>query len=106
MLLEAPGPPASHRCKVCDLGISKRMAGTFLTTKHLGAGTPAYSAFLAFSEFISDFFCRIYRHSCLVAPELFGQGGAVGERCDVFSFAILVWESACLMLGIPSMQTV
>lgn len=30
--------------------------------------------------------------STMQAPELFNDG-AVGERCDVFSFAIMLWEA-------------
>jgi serine/threonine protein kinase len=56
------------RAKVCDFGIAKLKSNTYLTTKHVQAGTPAY-----------------------MAPELFG-GGAVSEKIDLWSFGTLLWE--------------
>lgn len=54
--------------RICDFGISRFQPHTAATTAH-HAGTPAY-----------------------MAPELFGHG-RVTERCDCFSFAILLNES-------------
>lgn len=56
------------RAKVCDFGIAKYKDRTFLSTKNVHAGTPAY-----------------------MAPELF-EGKPVGERVDVFSFGVMLWE--------------
>jgi hypothetical protein len=56
------------RAKVCDFGIAKLKSNTYLTTKHVQAGTPAY-----------------------MAPELF-SGGSVSEKIDLWSFGTLLWE--------------
>ena len=56
------------RAKVCDFGIAKFKERTFLSTKNVQAGTPNY-----------------------MAPEIFGNE-SVSEACDVFSFAVLLWE--------------
>ena len=56
------------RAAVTDFGIAKHKPGDFLSSQNLGAGTMAY-----------------------MAPELFG-GGAVDERCDQFSFGVVLWE--------------
>ncbi|GMH45368.1 hypothetical protein BSKO_13325 [Bryopsis sp. KO-2023] len=57
------------RAKVCDFGIAKFKESTFMTTKNVTAGTPAY-----------------------MAPEMF-EGQALTEKVDVFSFAVMMWES-------------
>ena len=59
---------ATGRAALTDFGISKRIAGDFLCTQHLGAGTYAYSA-----------------------PEIFAQK-EIDERCDQYSFGIVLWE--------------
>lgn len=59
---------ADKRAKVCDFGIAKFKDKTLLTTVNSQAGTPAY-----------------------MAPELF-SAGAVTEKCDVFSYGVLLWE--------------
>ena len=56
------------RAKVADFGIARKKQHTFLTTKHVNAGTVAY-----------------------MAPELF-QGTLVDEKCDLYSFAVILWE--------------
>ena len=56
------------RSKVCDFGIAKFKERTFLTTKNVQAGTPAY-----------------------MAPELF-RAQEANELVDVFSFGVLLWE--------------
>jgi len=56
------------KAKVCDFGIAKFKDHTFLTTRNVQAGTPSY-----------------------MAPEMFAAGD-VDEKCDVFSFAVLLWE--------------
>ncbi|GMH40763.1 hypothetical protein BSKO_08667 [Bryopsis sp. KO-2023] len=53
---------------VADFGLAKVKERTFLQTRHNGAGTVAY-----------------------MAPETFG-GGPVDEKCDVYSFGIIMWE--------------
>ena len=58
----------SGRCKVCDFGLAKVKQHTFLSTLHIGAGTPAY-----------------------MAPELFHGSGA-SEKVDVWAGATLLWE--------------
>jgi hypothetical protein len=59
---------ADKRAKVCDFGIAKFKDKTLLTTVNSQAGTPSY-----------------------MAPELF-SAGAVTEKCDVFSYGVLLWE--------------
>lgn len=54
--------------KVCDFGIAKFKEGTYLTLNTGGMGTAAY-----------------------MAPELFSCK-KVTEKCDVFSFGVLLWE--------------
>lgn len=56
------------KAKICDFGIAKFKDHTFLTTRNVQAGTPSY-----------------------MAPEMFAAGD-VDEKCDVFSFAVLLWE--------------
>ena len=57
-------------CKVCDFGIARKQSATFLTTKHLHAGTVSY-----------------------MAPETFKGGSrTVNEKCDVYSYGVLLWE--------------
>ena len=56
------------RAKVCDFGIAKLKSNTYLSTKHVQAGTPAY-----------------------MAPELFA-GGNISEKIDLWSFGTLLWE--------------
>lgn len=56
------------RAKVCDFGIAKFKEGTYLTLNTGGIGTAAY-----------------------MAPELFSCK-KVTEKCDVFSFGVLLWE--------------
>ncbi len=56
------------RATLTDFGIARATAGDFLSTKNVGAGTMAY-----------------------MAPELFA-GGAVDERCDQYSFGVVLWE--------------
>ena len=56
------------RCKVCDFGLAKVKQHTFLSTLHIGAGTPAY-----------------------MAPELFHGSGA-SEKVDVWAAGTLLWE--------------
>ena len=56
------------RAKVCDFGIAKLKSNTYLSTKHVQAGTPAF-----------------------MAPELF-TGGAVSEKIDLWSYGTLLWE--------------
>ncbi len=58
-----------RRAKVCDFGLAKAKQHTFLSTLHVGAGTPAY-----------------------MAPELFAGGSRVTERVDVWAFGTLLWE--------------
>ena len=58
----------SGRCKVCDFGLAKVRRHTFLSTLHVGAGTPAY-----------------------MAPELF-QGNGASEKVDVWAAGTLIWE--------------
>lgn len=59
----------NHQAKVCDFGIAKFKDSTFMTTKNVTAGTPAY-----------------------MAPEMF-EGCPLTEKVDVFSFAVMMWES-------------
>jgi len=59
---------SNGRAKVCDFGIAKFKDKTFLTTVNSHAGTPSY-----------------------MAPELFSAGD-VSEKCDVFSYGVLLWE--------------
>ena len=54
--------------KMCDFGIAKFKERTFLETKNVQAGTPAY-----------------------MAPELF-RAREASEVVDVFSFGVLLWE--------------
>lgn len=54
--------------KVCDFGISRFKDRTFLSTKNVNAGTPAY-----------------------MSPEQF-EGRPVGEKVDVFAFGVILWE--------------
>jgi hypothetical protein len=58
----------SGRCKVCDFGLAKVKQHTYLSTMHIGAGTPAY-----------------------MAPELF-HGSAASEKVDVWACGTLLWE--------------
>ena len=66
---------SNGRSKVCDFGIAKFKEKTFLTTKNVQAGTPAY-----------------------MAPELF-RAQEASEMVDVFSFGVLLWE--CFTGEIP-----
>ena len=63
------------RGKVCDFGIASFKDRTFLATRTSQAGTPSY-----------------------MAPEMFA-GAEVDEKCDVFSFGVLLWE--CIAGEIP-----
>ncbi|MEW5310639.1 MAG: hypothetical protein WDW38_002418 [Sanguina aurantia] len=62
------------RFLVCDFGVAKFKDGTFLSTKNVHAGTPAY-----------------------MAPEQF-EGRPINEKVDLYAFAMLMAE--CL-LGEP-----
>ena len=57
--------------KVADFGIAREQQKTFLDTKHIGAGTVAY-----------------------MAPEIFSNA-YVDEKCDVYSFGVIIWECLC-----------
>ena len=59
----------SCRAQVCDFGIAKFKERTFLTTLKAQAGTPAY-----------------------MAPEMFEGSSEISEKCDVYSFAVILWE--------------
>ncbi|QDZ22108.1 serine/threonine-protein kinase [Chloropicon primus] len=56
------------RAQVADFGIARIRTNTFVETKHLNAGTVAY-----------------------MSPEIM-QGRNVDEKCDVYSFGIILWE--------------
>jgi serine/threonine protein kinase len=56
------------RAQVADFGIARMRQGTFVETKHLNAGTVAY-----------------------MSPEIM-QGRKVDEKCDVYSFGVIMWE--------------
>ena len=61
----------NFRAQVCDFGIAKFKERTFLTTLKAQAGTPAY-----------------------MAPEMFEGSCEISEKCDVYSFAVILWEMA------------
>ena len=81
--------------QVCDFGIAKFKTNTFLTTKHVQAGTPAYMApgarMCAMRCDYHSSSCADVGRTCAAPPELF-SGGAVNEKCDLWSFATLIWE--------------
>lgn len=56
------------RAQVADFGIARIRHSTFVETKHLNAGTVAY-----------------------MSPEIM-QGRNVDEKCDVYSFGVIMWE--------------
>ena len=73
------------RAQVCDFGIAKFKERTFLTT-HKAGGTPAY-----------------------MAPEMFEGSSEISEKCDVFSFAVILWEMATVQVpweGATPMQVI
>eukprot|EP00879_Flechtneria_rotunda_P018025 GHRR01018891.1.p1 GENE.GHRR01018891.1~~GHRR01018891.1.p1 ORF type:complete len:1346 (+),score=395.98 GHRR01018891.1:182-4219(+) len=57
--------------KVADFGLSRMKTHTFVSTRHIEAGTASY-----------------------MAPECFGNTG-VGEKVDVYALGMLLWE--CVM---------
>ncbi|KAI4346434.1 hypothetical protein L6164_007330 [Bauhinia variegata] len=57
----------TYTVKVCDFGLSRSKANTFLSSK-TAAGTPEW-----------------------MAPEVI-RGEASNEKCDVFSFGVILWE--------------
>ncbi|XP_020233572.1 serine/threonine-protein kinase CTR1 isoform X1 [Cajanus cajan] len=61
----------SYTVKVCDFGLSRTKANTFLSSK-TAAGTPEW-----------------------MAPEVI-RGELSNEKCDVFSFAVILWELVTL----------
>ncbi|KAK7279008.1 hypothetical protein RJT34_24049 [Clitoria ternatea] len=61
----------SFTVKVCDFGLSRTKANTFLSSK-TAAGTPEW-----------------------MAPEVI-QGELSNEKCDVFSFGVILWELVTL----------
>ena len=74
------------RAQVCDFGIAKFKERTFLTTNKAQAGTPAY-----------------------MAPEMFEGSSEISEKCDVFSFAVILWEMATAQVpweGATPMQVI
>ena len=61
---------STGQAKIGDFGISRFKQETYLSTKHLDVGTIAY-----------------------MAPECFlGDGRGITEKCDIYSFAIILWE--------------
>ena len=63
---------ADGRARVADFGLCAAKRHTFLSDDRRGVlGTAAYAA-----------------------PELM-QGGQITERCDVYSYGVLVWEVRC-----------
>ncbi|KAL5224822.1 hypothetical protein ABZP36_011461 [Zizania latifolia] len=70
--------------KVCDFGLSRLKHGTFLSSKST-AGTPEW-----------------------MAPEVL-RNEQSNEKCDVYSFGVILWELATLQMpwrGMNSMQVV
>ncbi|RZB86630.1 Serine/threonine-protein kinase CTR1 [Glycine soja] len=61
----------SYTVKVCDFGLSRTKANTFLSSK-TAAGTPEW-----------------------MAPEVI-RGELSNEKCDVFSFGVILWELVTL----------
>ncbi|KAH1060691.1 hypothetical protein GLYMA_02G165800v4 [Glycine max] len=61
----------SYTVKVCDFGLSRTKANTFLSSK-TAAGTPEW-----------------------MAPEVI-RGELSSEKCDVFSFGVILWELVTL----------
>lgn len=61
----------SFTVKVCDFGLSRTKANTFLSSK-TAAGTPEW-----------------------MAPEVI-RGELSNEKCDVFSFGVILWELVTL----------
>ncbi|XP_027189454.1 serine/threonine-protein kinase CTR1-like [Cicer arietinum] len=61
----------SYTVKVCDFGLSRSKANTFLSSK-TAAGTPEW-----------------------MAPEVI-KGELSNEKCDVFSFGVILWELVTL----------
>lgn len=61
----------SYTVKVCDFGLSRTKANTYLSSK-TAAGTPEW-----------------------MAPEVI-KGELSNEKCDVFSFGVILWELVTL----------
>ena len=55
--------------QVADFGIAKFKGATYISTQNTTAGTVMY-----------------------MAPEIFNQS-RVSEKCDVYAFALVLWES-------------
>jgi len=90
---------ADGRALVADFGVSRNKDRTYLSTKHIHVGTIQASPIILCAPTRpvpprpAEPLTSAARSHPLqyMAPELFNNG-AVGERCDVFSFAILLWE--------------
>ena len=95
---------------MCDFGVSKFKDKTYLSTKNAVGGTPSYMVRvgcgagrlcvghrreLAWLLVISPPLPHVRVTSLYAplpqAPEMFA-GGRVDEKCDVFSFGVLLWE--------------
>ena len=79
-----------RRALITDFGIAKPKERTFLSTANVGAGTVAYMARPS-GWWACAALHRQRARSRSQAPELFG-GGVVDEKCDQYSFAIVLWE--------------
>lgn len=90
--------------QVCDFGLSRLKANTFLSSKS-AAGTVSFTEIGTASQFLIAklilIFCYKYKVSFLyhqpewMAPEVL-RDEASNEKSDVYSFGIILWELATL----------